>query len=184
MTFKQTDFPDVLILEPKVWGDERGYFYEAYNQKVAERSGLQTQFVQDNQARSSFGVLRGLHYQIEPFAQAKLVRVLQGEVLDVIVDLRVTSPTYGKWMSIRLSAKNKKQLFVPRGFAHGYVVLSKTAEFFYKCDNYYSKAHEAGLRFDDPSLNIDWEIDLSKAIVNERDQNWASFGEHKTELVY
>ena len=180
MIFNQTNFPGVYILEPKVWGDERGYFYEAYNFKDADKAGLSNPFIQDNQAKSSFGVLRGLHYQVAPFAQAKLVRVLQGEVLDVIVDIRPKSPTYGKWMSIRLSAANKKQLFVPRGFAHGYIVLSETAEFFYKCDNYYSKAHEAGLRFNDPILNIDWETDLSKVTVNERDLNWPDFGQHKS----
>ena len=180
MTFNRTEFPGVFILEPKVWGDERGYFFEAYNHKNAKEAGLDVQFVQDNQAKSSFGVLRGLHYQVAPFAQAKLVRVIKGEVLDVIVDIRAESPTFGKWMSIRLSAENKKQLFVPRGFAHGYVVLSESAEFFYKCDNYYSKAHEAGLRFDDPQLNIDWEIDLSQVTINERDQSWADFGQHKT----
>ena len=130
---------------------------------------MQANFVQDNQARSTRGVLRGLHYQVGEMAQAKLVRVLEGEVLDVVVDIREGSPTYGQWYSVRLSAENKRQLFVPRGFAHGYVVLSETAEFFYKCDNFYSKAHEGGIRFDDPALAIDWEVDLSEVIVADKD---------------
>ena len=178
MKITKTEFPGVVILEPKVWGDERGYFFESYNHRVAKNLGIETRFVQDNQAMSTFGILRGLHYQVGPFAQAKLVRVIHGEVLDVIVDIRLESPTYGKWMSLHLSSENKKQLFIPRGFAHGYVTLSETAEFFYKCDNYYSKEHEAGLRFNDPQLAIDWEIDLSKVTVNERDKNWANFGHH------
>lgn len=135
-------------------------------------------FVQDNQARSTRGVLRGLHYQVGEMAQAKLVRVLEGEVLDVAVDIRDGSPTYGQWFGIRLSAENKRQLLVPRGFAHGYVVLSETAEFFYKCDNFYSKAHEGGIRYDDPALRIDWEIDLSEVLVAEKDLALPRFGEH------
>ena len=178
MTFTETALPGVLVFEPKVWGDERGYFFESYNAKVFQRANLNIHFVQDNQAKSSFGVLRGLHYQVEPFAQAKLVRVISGKVLDVIVDIRPKSESYGQWMSVELSAENKKQLFIPRGFAHGYIVLSEHAEFFYKCDNYYSKAHEGGLRFDDPSLNINWKLDPMAIQVNERDQNWPDFGAH------
>jgi dTDP-4-dehydrorhamnose 3,5-epimerase len=135
--------------------------------------------VQDNQARSTRGVLRGLHYQVEPFAQAKLVRVMEGEVLDVAVDLREDSPTYGKWYAVRLSAENKRQLFVPRGFAHGYVVLSETAEFFYKCDNFYSKAHEGGIRYDDLMLGIDWEIAADQIILSDKDQVLPTFGVHR-----
>ena len=164
-----TPIPDLLIFEPKVWPDERGYFYESYNRITWEDAGLQVDFVQDNQARSTRGVLRGLHFQSGEMAQAKLVRVVEGEVLDVAVDLRPESASYGQWFSILLSAENKLQLFVPRGFAHGYVVLSETAEFVYKCDNYYSKAHEGGIRFDDPSLNIDWNFDLSEVLVSEKD---------------
>ena len=179
MPFLETEFPGLVIYEPKILEDDRGYFYESYNFKTFEAGGINAQFVQDNQARSSFGVLRGLHYQVPPFAQAKLVRVIQGEVLDVVVDLRPKSPTYGKWYSIRLSADNKCQFFVPRGFAHGYVVLSETAEFFYKCDNFYSREHEGGIRFDDPNLNIDWEIDLDKAILSEKDKKLPFIGNHK-----
>jgi len=166
------------VFEPRVFPDERGYFFESYNSRTWEEAGVTTKFVQDNQARSTRGVLRGLHYQTGDMAQAKLVRVLEGEVLDVVVDLREDSPTCGQWYGIRLSAENKKQLLVPRGFAHGYVVLSETAEFFYKCDNFYSKAHEGGIRFDDPGLHIDWEFDLSKAIVAEKDLALPYFGSH------
>jgi dTDP-4-dehydrorhamnose 3,5-epimerase len=164
-----TPFPGLTIFEPQVWNDERGYFFEAFNQRSFAKAGLQADFVQDNQARSTYGVLRGLHYQLEPFAQAKLVRVLEGEVLDVVVDLRPASPTYRQWFSLRLSAANRLQLFVPRGFAHGYVVLSPTAEFFYKCDNFYSKEHERGIRFDDPTFNIDWEVPREDLILSEKD---------------
>ncbi len=180
MTFTETPFSGVVILEPKVWGDERGYFFESYNKSTLLEGGITQEFVQDNRARSSFGVLRGLHFQVEPFAQAKLVSVLQGQVQDVIVDIRPNSLTYGQSMSLLLSAENKRQLFIPRGFAHGYLVLSETAEFFYKCDNYYSKAHEAGLRYNDPALDIEWKIDLTKATINDRDLNWPDFGKHRT----
>lgn len=181
MAFSATPIPDLIVFEPTVWPDARGYFYESYNQRTWEAAGLNPVFVQDNQARSTRGVLRGLHYQIGSMAQAKLVRVVEGEVLDVAVDLRPDSPTYGQWYTIRLSAENKKQLFVPRGFAHGYLVLSETAEFAYKCDNYYSKAHEGGLRYDDPHLAIDWEFDLSEVLVSEKDLALPFFGEHRRE---
>lgn len=169
MPFSTTPIPDLLVFEPAVFRDERGYFFESYNQQVWAAEGVNTAFVQDNQARSTKGVLRGLHYQTGEMAQAKLVRVIEGEVLDVAVDLREHSPTFGQWFSIRLSAENKRQLLVPRGFAHGYLVLSETAEFAYKCDNFYSKAHEGGIRFDDPFLGIDWEFDLSQVLVSEKD---------------
>jgi dTDP-4-dehydrorhamnose 3,5-epimerase len=169
MPFTLTPISGLLVFEPAVFRDERGYFFESYNRRVWEEAGVPADFVQDNQARSTRGVLRGLHYQTGEMAQAKLVRVIEGEVLDVAVDLREDSPTFGQWYGIHLSAENKRQLFVPRGFAHGYVVLSETAEFAYKCDNYYSKAHEGGVRFDDPALAIDWEYDLSKVLVSEKD---------------
>ncbi len=178
MPFLETEIPGLKIFEPKVWTDERGYFFEAYNANTFHEAGITAQFVQDNQARSVRGVLRGLHYQIEPFAQAKLVRVIEGEVLDIVVDIRADSPTHGQWYGIRLSAENKRQLFVPRGFAHGYVVLSETAEFFYKCDNFYSKAHERGIRWDDPTLKIDWEIDPIEVVLSEKDQLLPDFGAH------
>lgn len=179
MPFIDTPLLGLKIFKPKIWEDSRGYFFEAFNQKVFETAGIAARFVQDNQARSTFGVLRGLHYQVEPFAQAKLVRVLEGEVLDVAVDLREDSPTYGQSYSVRLSSENKWQLFVPRGFAHGYVVLSESAEFFYKCDNFYSKEHEGGIRFDDPSLNIDWGIHPEQAILSDKDLLLPEFGEHR-----
>jgi dTDP-4-dehydrorhamnose 3,5-epimerase len=169
MPFLPTPIEGLLIFEPRVFADDRGYFFESYNQRAWEDAGLSVHFVQDNQARSTRGVLRGLHYQTGEYAQAKLVRVTEGEVLDVAVDLRPESATYGQWYSIRLSADNKRQLFVPRGFAHGYLVLSETAEFVYKCDNFYAKAHEGGLRYDDPNLNIDWEFPLSEVLVSDKD---------------
>ena len=179
MPFVETPIDGLLVFEPKVWGDERGYFFEAYNQNIFKEAGINCNFVQDNQARSTYGVLRGLHYQTGAYAQAKLVRVVEGEVLDVAVDLREDSSTYGQWYSIRLSAENKRQLFVPRGFAHGYVVLSPTAEFFYKCDNFYSKPHEGGVIYNDPQLNINWEIDLKDAVLSEKDMVLPQFGAHK-----
>lgn len=178
MPFLKTHIPDLLIFEPRIWPDDRGYFYESYNQRTWEAEGLNVQFVQDNQARSTRGVLRGLHYQTGEMAQAKLVRVVFGEVLDVAVDLRPDSPTYGQSFTIRLSAENHRQLFVPRGFAHGYLVLSEEAEFVYKCDNFYSKAHEGGVRYDDPTLAIDWGFDLSQVLVSEKDLILPAFGEH------
>ncbi len=183
MPFTDTAIPGVKIFEPRVFEDERGYFFEAFNQNNFIEAGIEITFVQDNQARSTYGVLRGLHYQIPPFAQAKLVRVIEGEVLDVVVDLREDSPTYGHSLSIVLSAQNKKQLFVPRGFAHGYLVLSPTAEFFYKCDNFYSKKDEGGLLYNDPQLNIDWKIPEKDIIIAERDRNFPKLGEHRKPVV-
>lgn len=180
MPIIETGFPGLKIFEPRVWEDERGYFYESYNRKTFSEGGIHCDFVQDNQACSSFGVLRGLHYQVEPFEQAKLVRVIAGEVLDVVLDIRKDSPTQGKWFGIRLSAENKKQLFVPAGFAHGYIVLSRQAEFFYKCDNFYSREHEGGIFFNDARLNIDWELDPGKIIVSEKDKNLPLFGKHRS----
>lgn len=178
MPFISTPIPDLIVFEPRIFPDERGYFFESYNRLTWEEAGVTMNFVQDNQARSTRGVLRGLHYQTGEMAQAKLVRVLDGEVLDVVVDIRPESPTYGQWYGIRLSAENKRQMLVPRGFAHGYIVLSETAEFFYKCDNFYSKAHEGGIRYDDPQLRIDWEFDLAQVLVAEKDLALPYFGEH------
>jgi dTDP-4-dehydrorhamnose 3,5-epimerase len=154
-----TELPEVLILEPKVFGDERGFFYESFNARAfTEATGLQREFVQDNHSRSQRGVLRGLHYQIEQ-AQGKLVRVTVGEVLDVAVDIRRSSANFGKWVGVRLSAENKRQLWVPEGFAHGFVVLSEHAEFLYKTTDYYAPAFERCIRWDDPELAIDWQLD-------------------------
>ncbi|MBL7828601.1 MAG: dTDP-4-dehydrorhamnose 3,5-epimerase [Saprospiraceae bacterium] len=179
MIVQTTDFEGLLVIEPDVFVDERGYFFESYNQRSWETQGITNQFVQDNQARSTRGVLRGLHYQSGEMAQAKLVRVVEGEVLDVVVDLREQSSTYGKWYSILLSANNKRQLLVPRGFAHGYLVMSETAEFFYKCDNYYSRDHEGGIRFDDPGLAIDWQFDLNQVNASGKDKALPYFGQHR-----
>lgn len=179
MPFITTDFPELLIFEPRIFEDERGYFYESFNRHTFEEAGIYADFVQDNQARSTYGVLRGLHYQVGSSAQAKLVRVIEGEVLDVVVDLREDSPMYGQWYSIILSAENKRQFYVPAGFAHGYAVLSPTATFFYKCDNYYDKSAEGGLLYNDPALNIDWQIPLDKAILSDKDKILPVFGQHR-----
>ncbi|MGI9160884.1 MAG: dTDP-4-dehydrorhamnose 3,5-epimerase [Saprospiraceae bacterium] len=169
----------LIVFEPRGFEVTRGYFFESYNQQRWEEAGVHIRFVQDNQAFSRRGALRGLHYQTGEMAQAKLVRVVSGEVLDVAVDIRPDSPTCGQWFSILLSAENKRQLLVPRGFAHGYIVRSETAEFAYKCDNFYSKEHEGGIRFDDPTLHIDWQFDLQQAIVSEKDLELPFFGAHQ-----
>lgn len=170
-----TGIADLLVLNPRVYADERGYFFESYNRRLLQEHGLFYDFVQDNQAFSKYGVVRGLHYQLKPFDQAKLVRVTQGLVFDVAVDLRGGSPTFGKWFGILLSDQNKKQLLIPRGFAHGYSVLSPTAEFVYKCDNYYSKEHEAGIVYNDPLLNINWQVPEKDMLVSEKDRMLAFF---------
>jgi dTDP-4-dehydrorhamnose 3,5-epimerase len=169
MPFIKTDIPNLLVYEPKVFEDARGYFYESYNANTFLNDGVDIKFVQDNQAKSSYGVLRGLHYQLNPHAQTKLIRVLQGKILDVVVDIRKGSPTYGQVYTLELSDENKKQLLVPQGFAHGYSVLSETAEVMYKCDNFYNKQSEGGILFNDSFLNIDWQIPMDKAIVSEKD---------------
>lgn len=169
MIIEQTSIEDLVLFTPSVFEDERGYFYEAYNKSKLGDLGIPIDFVQDNQSFSKKGTLRGLHYQNPPFAQTKLVRVLEGEIMDVAVDLRRNSPTYGKHFRIVLSAENKKQLLVPQGFAHGFSVLSETAVVLYKCDQYYNKQSEGGIRYDDATLNIDWGMDLETAIVSEKD---------------
>ncbi|MEM1320148.1 MAG: dTDP-4-dehydrorhamnose 3,5-epimerase [Bacteroidota bacterium] len=179
MPFTETGIPGLIVFEPRVFEDDRGYFYESYNQQTFQQAGITAEFVQDNQSQSTFGVLRGLHYQTGELAQAKLVRVLQGEVLDVAVDIREGSTTYGQHFSIRLSDQNHKQLFIPRGFAHGFVVLSPTALFAYKCDNFYSKAHEGGIVYNDPQLKIDWELDKAQLVLSEKDLLHPQFGTHR-----
>ncbi|MBK8487586.1 MAG: dTDP-4-dehydrorhamnose 3,5-epimerase [Bacteroidetes bacterium] len=171
MPIIDTHIPGLFVFEPKVFEDERGYFYESYNANIFAEKNINLNFVQDNQSKSSYGVLRGLHFQLEPMAQAKLVRVISGEVLDVAVDLRLGSPTYKEHYSIALSADNRKQLYIPKGFAHGFVVLSETAEFFYKCDNFYSKEHDGGIAFNDPALNIDWQLPEDVLVISEKDKN-------------
>ncbi len=171
MKFTKTTIPDVILIEPQVFGDERGYFVETFRSDLFEQeTGIKTTFIQDNESRSSHGVLRGLHYQLPPYAQSKLVRVIEGKVLDVVVDIRKNSPTFGQHASAELSAENKHQLFVPRGFAHGFVVLSETAIFSYKVDNYYSPECDRGIRFNDPELNIDWMIDQQQLQLSEKDK--------------
>ena len=170
MKFIQTEIPDLIIIEPPVFGDERGYFLESFNQKEFEKNIGKISFVQDNESKSSRGVLRGLHFQKPPFAQAKLVRCIVGEVLDVAVDIRKNSKTYGKSFAVRLTGENKRQLFVPRGFAHGFVVLSDHATFAYKVDNSYSPEHEDGIIWDDPDLGIDWQIDSKDVLLSPKDK--------------
>lgn len=179
MGWIETEIRDLWIFEPKVFGDDRGYFFESYNQNTFAETGLDIHFVQDNEAKSSRGVLRGLHYQTGKAAQSKLVRVIYGEVLDVVVDIRPNSETYGKSFSIFLSGTNKKQLFVPKGFAHGYVVLSEEALFVYKCDEFYSKESEGGIIYNDPTLNINWQIPESELLLSEKDRILPNFGVHK-----
>jgi dTDP-4-dehydrorhamnose 3,5-epimerase len=176
MTVTNTPLEGLLILAPKVHADARGYFFESYNMLAIEKeAGYTTAFVQDNQARSVKNVLRGLHYQNNPIPQAKLIRVLEGSIWDVAVDIRKHSKTYKQWFGVELSAENKLQLLIPHGFAHGYAVLSETSEVFYKCDNYYNKEAEGGILFNDTELGIDWKIDLKDAIISEKDMNQPGF---------
>ena len=171
MIFTETKLKGCFIIEPKVILDERGYFMESFNEETFQKGiGQTVHFVQDNQSFSTKGVLRGLHYQTGEHAQAKLVRVLQGEVLDVAVDIRPNSKTFGQYEAIVLSSENQKQFFVPRGFAHGFLVLSETAVFFYKCDNFYNKESEAGIDFNDKTIGIDWQFPLENLIISEKDK--------------
>ncbi len=169
MPFTTTPLEGLLIFEPRVFEDSRGYFFEAYNRSIFEAEGLQYNFVQDNQSFSSYGVVRGLHYQQNPHAQCKLVRALEGSILDVAVDIRKKSPTYGKVFSIELTAQNKKQLLIPAGFAHGFSVLSETAVVMYKCDALYNKESEGGIIYNDPELAIDWQLPEGAAVVSDKD---------------
>jgi dTDP-4-dehydrorhamnose 3,5-epimerase len=169
MNVSTCPIPGLLVIEPRVFEDSRGYFFEAYNETAFAAKGITTRFVQDNQSRSSYGVIRGLHYQLHPHGQSKLVRVVEGSILDVAVDIRKGSPTYGQHFAIELSAENKKQLLIPVGFAHGFSVLSDVAVLLYKCDHLYSRESEGGIRFDDPALGIDWKVDATRAIVSDRD---------------
>lgn len=169
MNFIKTEIEGVFIVEPRIFADERGYFFESYNQEAFDAAGIAARFVQDNQSQSSYGVIRGLHCQTGEHAQAKLVRVIEGAVLDVAVDIREGSKTFGKYVAAELSAENKRQLFIPRGFLHGFSVLSETAVFAYKCDNLYCKESETGVRFDDKDIGIDWKIPADKVIVSEKD---------------
>lgn len=170
MKIIETAIKDVYIIEPQIFRDDRGYFFESWNQAKMAEAGLNYNFIQDNQSKSVYGTIRGLHFQKGEFSQAKLVRVLEGTVLDVAVDLRPGSETFGQHVAVELSAENNRQLMIPRGFAHGFSVLTPTAVFAYKCDNVYNKASEGGLRFNDPDLGIDWKIKPEDAILSEKDK--------------
>ncbi len=171
MTFTRTEIPDVVIVDPQVHGDERGYFVETFRaDKLEAFLGYQINFCQDNESKSAKGVLRGLHYQLHPAAQTKLVRVIQGSVLDVAVDIRKGSPTFGKHVAVELSSENKRQLLVPRGFAHGFVVLEEDTIFAYKVDNYYSPENDRGIAFDDPELHIDWQLPHNELKLSQKDK--------------
>ena len=175
MKTQTTDIEGIVIVEPQVFGDSRGYFMETYQKEKYTAAGIDVTFVQDNESMSRYGVVRGLHYQDEPFAQAKLIRVVSGRVLDVAVDIRKDSPTYGKVFTLELSAENKLQLFLPHGIAHGFAVLSEMAIFTYKCDNFYAPQYEHTIRYDDPILNIDWRIPIDQRIISEKDKNGLPF---------
>lgn len=181
MTVSKTNIDGVLIIEPRVFGDARGYFFESYNARdFREQTGIEVGFVQDNESRSSRGVVRGLHFQKPPFAQAKLVRVVEGKVLDVAVDIRKGSPTYGQHVAVELSADNKFQFFMPKGIAHGFAVLSDVAVFQYKCDEYYHPEAEGAIAWDDPTLAIDWRIAHSEALLSEKDRHHPVFNDFNT----
>ena len=176
MNVIKTAIPDVLIFEPKIFGDERGYFFESFNHKLFEEAvGYQVNFVQDNHSKSSKGVLRGLHYQLPPHAQGKLVRCVAGEVFDVAVDIRKSSPTFGKWVGVHLSGENKRQLWIPEGFAHGFVTLSETAEFLYKTTNYYCVASDRGVAWNDEQLAVAWPVEGMNLILSDKDQKQPIF---------
>ncbi|MCF6185294.1 MAG: dTDP-4-dehydrorhamnose 3,5-epimerase [Bacteroidales bacterium] len=177
MKFIKTEIPDLIIIEPVVYGDDRGYFFESFRKDEFEKYAGKINFVQENESKSGRGVLRGLHFQRPPYAQAKLVRVIRGEVLDVAVDIRKDSPTFGKYVSVILSGENKKQFFIPRGFAHGFVVLSDEAIFSYKVDNYYAPDYDDGILYNDADLNINWQIDENLIKLSEKDKNHILFSE-------
>ncbi len=175
MKTQMTEIEGIVIIEPQVFGDSRGYFMETYQKEKYAAAGIDVTFVQDNESMSRYGVVRGLHYQAEPFAQAKLIRVVSGRVLDVAVDIRKDSPTFGKVFTLELSSENKLQLFLPHGIAHGFAVLSETAVFTYKCDNFYAPQYERTIRFDDPSLAIDWKIPVANRIISDKDKKGVAF---------
>jgi dTDP-4-dehydrorhamnose 3,5-epimerase len=184
MPFITTDLPGLLLFEPTVFEDSRGYFFESYNEQLFKEQGIDIRWVQDNQSSSAGGVIRGLHYQLPPFAQTKLVRVLRGKILDVVVDIRKGSPTFGKSYSKVLSAKNRRQLLVPKGFAHGFSVLSANAEVLYKCDGFYNKESEGGIIYNDAELNIDWRIPEEKAVVSDKDKQLPTLAQCHNSFVF
>lgn len=174
MEIIKTSIDGLVVIQPRIFNDERGYFMESFKESFVKENFPDIYFIQDNESKSSYGVLRGLHFQNPPFEQTKLVRVIEGEVLDVAVDLRMNSPKFGKWESVILSGENKKQFLIPKGFAHGFVVLSKTAIFSYKVDNPYSKQHDSGIKYNDPTLNINWLIDNKTIKLSDKDRNLPS----------
>ncbi len=184
MQVHEVGIPGLLLVEPDVFEDDRGYFFESFNEKKFARHGISVHFVQDNQSRSVKGVIRGLHYQLEPHSQAKLIRVLEGRVLDVAVDIRANSPTYGSWHSVELSAENRKQLFIPKGFAHGFAVLSSNATVFYKCDRFYNPGSERGIIFNDSFLEIDWQVKSADAIISGKDSSLPSFNDAEKNFMW
>jgi dTDP-4-dehydrorhamnose 3,5-epimerase len=184
MIVHKTPIEGLFVIEPKVFEDSRGYFFESYQEEKLKQQGINVKFVQDNQSKSCYGVIRGLHYQLNPHAQTKLVRVLDGEIYDVAVDVRKGSPTYGKWFGIELSSENKKQLYIPQGFAHGFSVLSETAIVMYKCDSLYAPGTEGGIVYNDPTLNIDWKVDPAKAILSPKDLLLPQLNDINANFVY
>jgi dTDP-4-dehydrorhamnose 3,5-epimerase len=181
MTIVKTEIEGVFVVEPRVFGDSRGYFFESFNQRdFAQQTGINVTFVQDNESCSHYGVVRGLHFQLPPYAQSKLVRVVEGRVLDVAVDIRHGSPTYGQHVAVELSAENKRQFFLPKGFAHGFAVLSETAIFQYKCDEYYHPEAEGAIAWDDPTLAIDWKVAATDVLLSEKDRHHQRFNDFVT----
>lgn len=180
MNIVKTNIEGVVIIEPRVFEDERGYFFEVFSEETFRNEVCDTHFVQDNESKSSYGVVRGLHFQLPPHAQSKLVRVVKGKVLDIAVDIRKSSPTFGQSVAVELSAENHRQLFIPRGFAHGYAVLSDEAIFEYKCDNYYAPESEGAIAWDDAALAIDWQIPVDKVVLSAKDKNHPTLAECKT----
>lgn len=179
-----TQIPDLFVIEPRVFRDERGYFFEQYNDEKFKKNGLNYKFVQDNQSKSSYGVIRGLHFQLAPYAQTKLVRAIQGKIFDVAVDIRKNSPTFGHWYGLELTDENFLQLLVPRGFAHGFSVLSETAIVHYKCDNLYNASSEKGIIYNDKSLDIDWQVPPKKALVSPKDKMLPDFDNAEINFLY
>lgn len=181
----KTSIPGVIIIEPKVFGDHRGYFFESFNAKeFAEKTGFEVTFVQDNESKSRYGVLRGMHFQLPPYSQSKLVRVVKGKVMDVVVDIRKGSPTYGKYEVCELTEDNHRQFFVPKGMAHGFVVLSEDAVFQYKCDEFYHPEAEGAIAWDDPDLNIKWPISVADVILSEKDKHHPRLNDFESPFVF
>lgn len=184
MRVVETAFPGLVIIEPRINEDARGYFFESWQSERYQKAGIDALFIQDNESKSSRGVLRGLHYQLDPWAQAKLVRVVEGQVFDVAVDLRKGSPTFGRWFGLELDGLSKKQLYIPRGFAHGFSVLSETAVFSYKCDQAYHPEAERSLNLHDPHLQIDWKVSVDEPLVSEKDRNAPFFDEAEMNFLF